>query len=127
MSRIHKNRLEWSVFAVGLLLVLATLSYLASETLSARAGPPDIVVRLGQPRELRSGFLVPVEVANAGHESAEDVRIPLTLEMEGREPEEAELSFPFVPRDSRREGWVSFRGDPRAGRIVVGAIAFQIP
>jgi uncharacterized protein (TIGR02588 family) len=122
-----KNRLEWAVFAVGLVLVLATLGFLVRESIVGTGGPPEVVARLGEARPSASGYLIPVEVANIGQSTAEDVLVPIFLELPGGKQEEAELNIAFLPRDSKRDGWVSFRGDPRRGTLRLGAIAFEVP
>ena len=127
MNKPEKNLLEWTVFAIGLVLVLATLGYLVRESIADEGKPPEVVVRLGAPRPSESGYLVPVEVANDGQTTAEDVLVPIFLEMPDGRREEAELSIAFLPRDSRRNGWVSFRTDPRRGTLGLGAIAFEVP
>ncbi|CAN5856292.1 hypothetical protein BH24GEM1_BH24GEM1_00430 [soil metagenome] len=127
MTEPKKNWLEWTVFAVGLALVLATLGFLVRESINGVDGPPEVVVRLGAPRPSASGYLVPVEVHNPGGATAEDVRVPIHLDLGGGRREEAELDIAYLPRGSRRNGWVSFREDPRRGRIGIGAIAFEVP
>jgi uncharacterized protein (TIGR02588 family) len=127
MAKPAKNWLEWTVFAVGLVLVLATLGYLVRESLVRGNGPPDVEVVLGAPQPSQNGFLVPVEVVNRGQSTAEDVLVPVYLEVPGGEREEAQLSVAFLPADSRRQGWVSFRSDPASGSLRVGAVGFEIP
>jgi uncharacterized protein (TIGR02588 family) len=127
MAKPAKNWLEWVVFAVGLVLVLGTLGYLVRESIASDGGPPEVLARLGAPRPSASGYLVPVEVTNVGQTTAEDVRVPILLELPGGEREEAELGIAFLPRNSKRDGWVSFREDPRRGTLSLGAIAFEVP
>jgi uncharacterized protein (TIGR02588 family) len=127
MTRPAKNRLEWAVFTVGLVLVLATLGFLVRESIVGAGGPPEVVARLGEARPSAGGYLIPVEVANIGQSTAEDVLVPIFLELPGGKREEAELNIAFLPRDSKRDGWVSFRGDPRRGKLSLGAIAFEVP
>jgi uncharacterized protein (TIGR02588 family) len=122
-----KNWLEWAVFGVGLVLVLATLGFLIRESLGAAGGPPDVVARLGSPRPSAGGFMVPVEVANVGKGTAEDVKVTVVLELPRSEREEAELDIAFLPRDSRRDGWVTFQSDPAGGTLRLGTIAFEVP
>jgi uncharacterized protein (TIGR02588 family) len=127
VNRPTKNWLEWSVFAVGLVLVLATLGYLAWESVTGTGGPPDVVVRLGAAEPSTGGYMVPVEVANVGEGTAEDVRVTVVLEVPGGEPEEVDLDIAFLPRDSRRNGWVTFRTDPARGTLRLGPVAFEVP
>lgn len=127
MARVSKNWLEWTVFGISLVLVVATLGFLVRETIVESGGPPDVVVRLGAPRPARSGYLVPVEIGNAGGSTAEDVKVSIFLDLPGGRREEAELDIAFLPKDSKREGWVTFREDPRRGKLRLGTIAFETP
>jgi uncharacterized protein (TIGR02588 family) len=127
MTELKKNWLEWTVFAIGLALVLATLGFLVRESVAGVEGPPEVVVRLGDARRSSTGYLVPVEVHNPGGATAEDVRVPIALDLPGGRREEAEFGIAFLPPDSRRHGWVSFREDPAGGKLGVGAIAFEVP
>lgn len=129
-GRVEKNWLEWLVFGVGLALVAATLSYLVYEGATKADGPPDISVQLGEAREGGSGqgFVVPVTVHNRGGQTAEGVTIEVVLEGGGAaEPERAEFSLAFLPRGGRREGWVVFTRDPRAGRLKARALGYEQP
>ena len=127
MAKPAKNWLEWSVFAVGLVLVLGTLGFLVRESLVAAGGSPEVVARLGPPKASAGGFMVPVEVANLGQGTAEDVKVTVVLELPEAEREEAVLDIAFLPRDSRRNGWVTFRTDPSRGTLRLGPIAFEVP
>ena len=127
MSKPTKNRLEWTVFAIGLVLVVATLGFLVRESIVGDRGPPEVVARLGEARPSKGGYLIPVEVANLGQTTAEDVLVPIYLDLSDGRREEAKLNIAFLPRGSKRNGWVSFRDDPRHGTFSLGAIAFEVP
>ncbi|HEX2218135.1 MAG TPA: hypothetical protein VHG35_04980 [Gemmatimonadales bacterium] len=127
MSKAEKNWLEWTVFGVGLVLVLATLGYLVRESLVTHDGPPEVIARLGAPRPSAGGYLVPVEVSNVGQATAEDVRVRVFLDLPDGAREEAEFDVAFLPRGSLRKGWASFRNDPARGSLRLGAIAFEEP
>ncbi len=66
MTKPDKNPLEWTVFVIGLVLVIATLGYLVQESITARPGPPDVIARLGAVVPSANGYLVPVEVSQRG-------------------------------------------------------------
>jgi uncharacterized protein (TIGR02588 family) len=68
-----------------------------------------------------------VEVANAGGSTAEDVRVPILLDLAAGRKEEAEVGIAFLARGSTRNAWVSFRNDPRRGTLTLGALAFEVP
>jgi uncharacterized protein (TIGR02588 family) len=123
---LEKNALEWTVFGVGLVLVMATLGYLVREAFTTGSSPPELVVHLGAPRRVTEGYQVPVTVVNRGDHVAEGVTVTISLTAKA-EREEAVLSIPFLPHQSRREGWVTFRGDPREGELQVGPVAYASP
>lgn len=126
MQLPEKNRLEWLVFGLSLLLVLATVGYLVREALTTERTPPEVLVTLGAPRPGGGGFMVPVLASNRGGRAAEEVQVSVTLELPGSSHESV-LSIPFLPRESERLGWVAFRVDPRAGLLRVSGVAFQSP
>ncbi len=127
-AKVEKNWLEWVVFGVGLVLVLSTLGYLVYDGVTATGTPPDIEVRVGEPRPGGAGFLVPVTVVNRGGQTAEGVSVEVVLEgAGGSEPERGEFTVAFLPRGGTREGWVSFRSDPRTGRLTARASGYEKP
>jgi len=96
------------------------------EALTKGSSPPELVVQLGTPRQVGERFQVPVTVVNRGDQVAEGVSITITLTAKA-EREEAVLSIAFLPHQSRREGWVTFRGDPKDGSLQVGPVAYASP
>lgn len=126
-KKVEKNPLEWAVFAVSLAVVLATLGYLVYDAATVRDAKPDLRVELGRPEPRSGGFAVPVTVHNRGDETAEGVHVEVTLETPGAEPERAEYNVVFIPRQSRREGWVTFRSDPSKGRLTGRAMGYEKP
>ncbi|HEV3470621.1 MAG TPA: hypothetical protein VG148_14960 [Pyrinomonadaceae bacterium] len=126
--RVEKNWLEWAVFGVGLVLVAGTLSYLVYDGATSTEAPPAVEVRLGEPRPTGRDFIVPVTLFNHGDQTAEGVTVEVTLEgAAGGEPERGELTVAFLPRRATREGWVSFRTDPRAGRLTPRVLGYEKP
>ena len=127
MGKPAKNWLEWAVFAVSLVLVLGTLGFLVRQSFVIAGGPPEVIARLGPPRPAAGGFMVPVEVANTGEGTAEDVQVTVILESAEGKREESSLEIAFLPRNSRRNGWVTFRSDPSRGSLRLGPTAFEVP
>ena len=126
--KVEKNWLEWVVFGVGLTLVVSTLGYLVYDGATAADTPPDIEVRLGEPRSGGAGFLVPVEVLNRGGQTAEGVSVEVVLAAAGGAAEErAEFTVAFLPRRGTREGFVVFTRDPRAAPLSARAHGFEKP
>jgi len=113
MKQLEKNWLEWIVFAISLILVVGTLGYLVYDGTNTANSPPSFEFQLGQSQPQQNYFVVPVSVTNQGDETAEGVLIEVVLESDGTEQETAEFEIAFLPRQSTREGWVTFKTDPR--------------
>ena len=126
---MQKNWLEWTVFALGLVLVIGTIGYLTFDAVTGRSTPPRLEVHLGEPQRIRTSdgeqFLVPVAVTNGGTKTAEGVQVEVTLERANQEPEEAGFEIPFMPRHSTRQGGVTFRSDPRKGRLQTRILGYE--
>jgi uncharacterized protein (TIGR02588 family) len=127
MNLPQKNWLEWSVFAVGLLLVASVVAYLAYDAATLGDSPPRMQVQLGAPEQRDGAYAVPVSVTNHGDQTAEGVLVEVVLER-GQEQEQTQFEIAFVPRGSTRRGWVMFQTDPRSADQVTGQVlGFELP
>ena len=116
------------MFAASLVLVLSTLGYLVYDGATLGDSPAKIEFQLGQPQPHSNHFMVPVKVINRGDETAEGVHIEVTLESGGKEQESAEFDLAFLPRHSTREGWVTFKTDPRSvEQMQARVLGFETP
>lgn len=127
MSRVEKNRLEWAVFGLGLVLVLGTVGFLVWDAAAGGDAPPDLSVTLGAPEPRGQGWAVPVVVRNRGEETAEGAHVEVVLELPDGTREEAELALAFVPRGSERQGWVQFLHPPASGRLTGRVTGYETP
>ena len=107
-----KNGLEWTVFALSLVLVLAILCYLGYQVYVEKEGTPDVFVETRHDPSEHNPYRYHVTVHNLGQETAETVALEVTVLKAGEEVEKAELEIAFVPKESMREGWVNFNQDP---------------
>ena len=122
-----KHPLEWTVFGVSLILVLGTVGFLAWDAAQGEDSPASLSVETGTPEPRGGAWAVPVTVHNEGDETAEGVRVEVTLEAPGTQVETADFEAAYVPRRSKREGWVTFRSDPARGRLSGRAVGYENP
>lgn len=127
MNKVQKNWLEWMVFAIGLVLVVFTIVYLIYAGATMGEEPPSLEVRLGVPAVGRSNFIVPVTVFNHGDKTAVGVHIEVVMESQGEEKERGEIEIAFVPRRSKKEGWVAFEEDPRSAQLKARVLGYEKP
>lgn len=117
----QKNALEWLVFTVSAVLVIAVIAVLLVS--GARSGhtPPSLAIETGTVEKRGDAFRLPVHVRNTGEETAEHARIELELTENGAVVERAELTFAFIPKRSSREGWVELQRDPQCCTVAARA------
>ncbi len=118
---------EWLVAGVGLVLLLASLSYLLHDAWTGEQGPPVPVVRLVGMQQQDGHHLVQVKVFNQGRSTAAALRVEGELRRGGEVVERSELEFQHVPGRSSREGGLFFRQDPRTLQLVLSARSYQKP
>ena len=124
----QKNLLEWAVFWLGLLLVLAIFAYLGYQAYHQKPSTPELVVEFWPEPTAAQPYRYHVVVRNSGGETAETVLVELKLQQGGEEVETAELEFMFVPQESKREGWVNFSEKPATKSAVSARVAsYQKP
>lgn len=127
MSKFDKNWFEWTVFGISAVLVLGTLVFLVRDASTART-PPDVIVELGEAVPGTAGHRLPLQIINRGGETAQDIHVEVVMESGTGEKETADVVIAFLPRGSRREAWVTFRGDPRSSKnIEARALDYQVP
>jgi uncharacterized protein (TIGR02588 family) len=119
MIDLKKNSLEWAVFAVSLVLVVAVLGYLIYVGITGGDRPPMIDVQLGAAERQGERFVVPVTVENSGDQVAENVTVEVELTLPSGEMETGSIDIDFLPRESTRNGWVTFLADPESATEVV--------
>ena len=133
MTAPRKNWLEWTVFAAGLLLLLATTGYLGHQALTHSHQPAALRVTLGAPwtpdDDHPAHVVVPVTVHNDGGHTAAEVKIEVSVVRGGEhEPlERRELTFAFVPHMSSRAGALTFEHRPAHKELRARVLGYLEP
>ncbi len=121
---MKKNALEWSVFAISLVLIAVCVGVLGYEQLTRTDGPPRITVAVERVVAQPDGFGLEVVVQNSGDRTAENVRFEIVLEGAS---ERAEALVAYVPYRSQRRAWLVLQSDPRSRRFVIRVLGFEEP
>ncbi|MBW3636319.1 MAG: hypothetical protein KY445_07625 [Armatimonadetes bacterium] len=119
-----KNALEWTVFALSLILIIGVLGFLGFEAISGAPTPPRLEVSLGEPLKVGKQMLVPVGVENRGATTAQGVEIEVSRR--GRD-QTATFSLPHVPRGGQRQGWVVFEAPLQKSELESRVLGYQEP
>lgn len=107
----EKSWLEWVVFTVSAVLIVAVVGFLVSDGMRDAGRPPDIRISLGKSQKSAHGFLVPVSVTNLGDQTAQEVELEVRCQSGGVE-QSATLSYDFLASGEVRKGWAGFSGEP---------------
>lgn len=131
MTMPKKNWLEWTVFAVGLLLLLLTSGYLLYEAIRHGDDPVALTVSFGEPVGAPPSdpdhYTVPITVRNDGGKTAAEVDIEVLLLEGGKQVERRELTFDFVPHLSSRSGALTFEKRPSPEQLQARVLGFVEP
>ncbi len=119
--------LEWLVGAIGLVLVLATLGYLAYAGWTNTLSPPKIQTKMQSISPNGDGYLVIFNVVNTGGETAAGVTVEGTLHNGNQEVERSTATIDYVPDHSTRGGGLFFKQNPAQFHFELKAIGYANP
>lgn len=123
---MKKNRLEWTVFGVSLLLILAITGVLLRQQFTGGSDPASLVTTAGDTITTPGGYAIAIDVRNEGDRTAEDVRLEVTLTSNGT-VETGGAVIRYVPYRSSRRAWVAFTRDPREGDLRIRVRGYLEP
>ena len=121
-----KNALEWSVFGISGVLVIATLSLLVLAVFQTEEGPAKLVIKTGPPTVENGWVKIQVTVTNEGQRVAANVEVQVCVG-EGDDRREAGFSIDFVPRGGEANGSVSFKGPTLPGDPQCEVLGYEEP
>lgn len=119
----EKSWLEWIVFGLSAVLIVAVVGYLVRDGMRDADRPPDIRVTLGRAQESAHGFIVPVSVTNLGDQTAQAVELEVRCRDGGGE-QTAALTYDFIASGEVRKGWVGFLGGP-SDELVARVVGYR--
>jgi uncharacterized protein (TIGR02588 family) len=118
---------EWAVAALGLLLIVGVIGYMAYYAVTAQPGPPRIIAVRESIEPNGEGYLVTVRIANHGTSTAAALQIEGKLLEAGRTVETSEATIDYVPRRSERKAGLMFSRDPARYRLVIRPMGYTEP
>ena len=127
-EHLQKNKLEWIVFAISSLLLLALIGYLCYDAFTHKISTPDLKVSYSKDPSQHNPNRFKIQLENLGGETAEDIIIEASLLQADSVVEKSELHFPFSPKQSKTEGWVNFSVNPvQADSLFVRVTSYKKP
>jgi uncharacterized protein (TIGR02588 family) len=121
---MKKNVLEWSIFAISLVLIAVCVGVLGYEQLTRTDSPPNVLATIGQVMERPDGFAVEIIIENTGDRTASAIHLQLSDEANN---EQATAVIEYLPYRSTRRAWLILPTDPRGDGIRVRVLGYEEP
>ena len=127
MSKVRgRSAAEWTTLAASCVVLLTVVGVIVAQMFGA-AAPPDPVAEIRLPYRVGVGsFHVTVEVSNGGDQTAANVQVAATLEMDG-ETTTAEQTVDFLAGDATQDLVFVFDDDPAGGTLTVSVSSYSLP
>lgn len=117
---------EWIAAAIGLGVVLATLTTLVWAA-AADDAPPDIAIEATAIAEATAGYRVELAAENRGGAPAAEVTVEGTLRRGDQVLETRALTLGYLPGHTTRTGGLFFARDPRGLKLELRAVGYESP
>jgi len=119
---------ERITLGISVLIVLGLAALVIYQQVVGGTQPPVIEVqpKLEEIRREGDAYYVPIDIANKGELTAEDIEIQMSLEVEGEEPETIAFAVKFLAGGETGQQTVVFQNDPAEGKLT-HLVAFTTP
>ncbi len=118
----EKNWLEWTVFAIGLVITLGVIGYMSYQAIAGSDKPADIQVTLQEPTLDGDFIIIPIEATNKGDRVAEGAMIEVCSGPDSC----GEVTFTYIPQGSKRTGVVGLQA-PLEEPLTTRVVSFRKP
>lgn len=119
---------EWAVAALGAVVLLAVLGFLAWDAWRLDHSPPDPRLSVEQVLEQPGPrYLVIVRAQNNGSQAAASLKITGRLRSGGSTVESSDTEFQYLPGASKRRAGLFFTHDPHRGELTLSVDSYQLP
>lgn len=106
------SRWEQAVAALGVVLVLGAIGYMAYHALTVRAEVPEVTVERVSTQAVQGGYVVRFRARNHSAATAASLQIEGELRQGPSVVETSGATLDYVPSFSERRGGLFFRADP---------------
>lgn len=119
--------IEWVTGGVSTLLVLAMIGFIFWDAVTDRHLPPDLGVTITSRAAVAGGYRVTFDVTNRSSTTAAGVVVKGELVGGDHPLETTEVTFDYVPAQSRSSGAVLFSRDPAGDTVRIRASGYTDP
>ena len=121
------SAIEWVTAAVGAVLFVAMIGYMAYVGLREVQGSPRIELTTSAPVQQDDTFHVGFVATNSGEVTATGLVVRAVLTDGDKDVESREVTIDYLPTQSSRKGGFFFEQDPGRYKLAVTATAYMEP
>lgn len=119
--------IEWATGVVSALVVLAMIAWVGWEALRKDGLPPEFSIAVTGRTPVEGGYRVEFEITNKATTTAAAVVVRGEILDGGDAIEDADVTFDYVPAESKSSGAMLFSRDPGAREVRIRAIGYTDP
>jgi uncharacterized protein (TIGR02588 family) len=136
MTKLTDNRsseadnpgwIEWATGLVSAGLVIAMITWVTWEALTAETKPPEFSISVTNREMVEGGYRVTFDIANRSAQTASAVVVRGEILDGGNVAEDAEVTFDYVPAQSQARGAIFFSRDPGEAEMRVRPVGYTTP
>lgn len=121
------RRIEWATGLVSAVIVLVMIGWVAREALTEQETPPEFLVTVIDRAAVEGGYRVTFDIANRSSQTAATVVVRGEIVDGNATVEDADITFDYIPGQSKASGSVFFSQDPGSRSIRLRAIGYTEP
>ncbi|WP_105382837.1 TIGR02588 family protein [Neorhizobium alkalisoli] len=119
--------IEWVTGTVSALLVVAMIGWIGLEALMEEDLPPEFSIAITGRAAVEGGHRVEFVILNKANQTAAAVVVRGEVLDGGKAVEAADITFDYVPADSKASGAILFLQDPGEREIRIRALGYTDP
>ncbi|CDZ46342.1 TIGR02588 family protein [Neorhizobium galegae] len=119
--------IEWATGMVSALVVVATIAWVAYQAWTHDDMQPEFSIAITERRQTEGGYRVAFDIANKATATAAAVTVRGEILDGGNIVEDADITFDYVPAESKSSGAILFSQDPGAREVRVRAVGYIDP
>ena len=126
-ERHDPHWVEWLTGIASAIIVAGLMGWLVYEAVTRSGEPPALSIVAGEIGRADQGFTVTFEIRNSAPTTAAAVMVAGEIRDNGRVIERAEVTFDYVPAESKADGALIFENDPNGRELVIRPTGFTDP
>ncbi|CAN7673415.1 TIGR02588 family protein [Neorhizobium tomejilense] len=119
--------IEWATGMVSALVVVATIAWVAYQAWTHDDMQPELSIAITERRQTEGGYRVVFDIANKATATAAAVTVRGEILDGGNIVEDADITFDYVPAESKSSGAILFSQDPGTREVRVRAVGYIDP